>query len=164
MSNFYSDPKFGVITRNWFGLTKKWGGETAAGFTLGTTDATAVAHIAKVYLKGPYRIVKAGSFNLATLNGSGVDRIDARVKGRGASASLCASWDAFTASAGGAVGGSDESLSAAKQKAGEYIAFRTGTPETDKGTAKNTSTTTGTIALFVDTVPVWDEGGRWDTP
>src|SRR3990167_1329254 len=107
MSNFYSDPKFGVITRNWFGLTKKWGGETAAGFTLGTTDATAVAHIAKVYLKGPYKIIKAGSFNLATLNGSGVDRIDARVKGRGASASLCASWDAFTSSLPGVVGGSD---------------------------------------------------------
>ena len=164
MGNFYDDSKFGVVTRNWVGLTKKWGGATAAGFTLGTTDATAQAHIAKWYMKGPYKIVKAGSFNLATLNGSGVDRIDARIKGRGASASLAASWDAFTSSLPGVVGGSDVIITASRQNAGDYIAFRTGTPETDNGTARNTSTTLGSIALFVDTKPVWDEGGRWDTP
>jgi hypothetical protein len=66
--NTYDDAKYGIIERKWFGLTKKLGGETAAGFTLGTTDATAVSHLARWYPKGPILLVKAGSFTLATLN------------------------------------------------------------------------------------------------
>jgi hypothetical protein len=41
-------------------------------------------------------------------------------------------------------------------KAGEYITVKTGTPQTDKGTAANTATTLGTVAFFVDYVPTWD--------
>ena len=39
MSNFYDDSKFGMVNRKWFGLTKKHGGDCAAGYTFGTTDA-----------------------------------------------------------------------------------------------------------------------------
>lgn len=154
----YDDAKFGVIERKWFGLTKKLGGDVATGYTLGTTDATAQAHVARWYPKGPIKIVKAGSFTLATLNGSGVDKIDARVKVRGASASLAASWNAFASAQYSFA--SDSSMSAVRVKAGEYLAIRTGTPETDKGTAKNTSTTTGTLAFFVDYVREFDT--KWD--
>lgn len=159
MGNSYDDARFGIIERKWFGLTKKYGGDVAAGYTLGTTDATAIAHVARWYPKGPIRIVKAGSFTLATLNGSGVDRIDARVKVRGASASLAASWNAFASAPNSFA--SDESMSAYRVKAGEYLAIRTGTPETDKGTAKNTSTTTGTLAFFVDWVRDYT-AAKWD--
>ena len=154
MGNSYDDAKYGVIERKWFGLTKKWGGETAAGYTLGTTDATAIAHLAQWYPQGPILLVKAGSFTMATLNGSGVDRIDARVKVRGASASLAASWNAFASAAKSFA--SDITMAAARVKVGEYVSIRTGTPETDKGTAKNTSTTTGTLAFFVDYKRAYD--------
>jgi hypothetical protein len=154
MSQMYDDARFGVITRHWFGLTKKYGGETAAGYTLGTTDATVQTHIARWYPKGPIRIVKAGSFTLATLNGSGVDRIVCRVKSRGASASLVASFNCFSSAQFSFA--SDEALTASQCKAGEYMTITTGTPETDNGTAKNTSTTTGTLAFFVDWTPKYD--------
>lgn len=144
----YDQGKYGVIERKWFGLTKKYGGDCAAGYTLGTTDATAQAHLARWYPKGPIILVKAGSFTLGTLNGSGVDKIDARVKVRGASASLAASWNAFASAQNSFA--SDIAMSAYRVKAGEYISIKTGTPETDKGTAKNTATTTGTLAFFVD--------------
>lgn len=157
MGNTFDDAKYGVITRKWFGLTKKYGGDVAAGYTLGTTDATAIEHVAKWFPRGPIKVVKAGSFTLATLNGSGVDKIDARVKVRGASASLAASWNAFASAPESFA--SDESMTAANVKAGEYISIRTGTPETDKGTAKNTSTTTGTLAFFVDYKPLYS--AKW---
>lgn len=144
----YDDGQYQVIERKWFGLTKKLGGDAAAGYTLGTTDATSIAHLSRWYPKGPIKLVKAGSFTLCTLNGSGVDKIDARVKVRGASASLAASWDAFSSAQYSFA--SDSSMAAVRVKAGEYLSIRTGTPETDKGTAKNTATTTGTLAFFVD--------------
>jgi hypothetical protein len=154
----YSDGKYGVITRKWFGLTKKFGGDCATGYTLGTTDATARSQVARWYPKGPIDIVKAGSFTLATLNGSGVDKIDCRVKVRGASASLCASFNCFASALYSFA--SDSTMAVKRVKAGEYLSIRTGTPETDKGTAKNTSTTTGTLAFFVDWVPVYDS--KWE--
>lgn len=158
--SIYDDGIYGMIQRKWFGLTKKYGGDVAAGYTLGTTDATAIAHVARWYPRGPIRVLKGGSFTLATLNGSGVDRIDCRIKVRGASASLAASFDAFASAQFSFA--SDESMTNALVKAGEYISIRTGTPETDKGTAKNTSTTTGTLAFFVDWVPFYD--AKWDRP
>lgn len=161
MGNTYDDAKYGVIQRKWFGLTKKLGGETAAGYTLGTTDATAIAHMTRWYPKGPIKIVKAGSYTICTLNGSGVDRIDARVKTRGASASLAASWNAFASAQFSFASDPMTTTTRVKQcKAGEYISIRTGTPETDKGTAKNTSTTTGTLAFFVDFQPLYHS--KWN--
>lgn len=154
----YDDAKFNVIERKWFGLTKKYGGDVAAGYTLGTTDSTAIAHVARWYPKGPIQLVKAGSFTLATLNGSGVDKIDCRVKVRGASASLAASFNCFASAQFSFA--SDSSMTAVRVKAGEYLSIRTGTPETDKGTAKNTSTTTGTLAFFVDYRR--DVDSKWD--
>jgi hypothetical protein len=156
----YADDKYGVIQRKWFGLTKKYGGDCAAGYTFATTDATAIAHLARWYPKGPIKIIKAGSFTLATLNGSGVDKIDCRVKIRGASASLAASFNCFASAQFSFA--SDSSVSPAVVKAGEYISIRTGTPETDKGTVKNTATTLGTMAFFVDYVPYFTAAGKWD--
>lgn len=156
----YDDGQFGVVERKWFGLTKKFGGDVAAGYTLGTTDATAITHLARWYPKGPIRIVKAGSLTLATLNGSGVDKIDCRVKVRGASASLCASFNCF-ASAQYTFASDSTMASSNRVKAGEYLSIKTGTPETSNGTAKNTSTTTGTLAFFVDYYREFDSA-KWN--
>lgn len=165
----YSDQKYGVIERKWFGLTKKYGGDCAAGFSIGgTTDATAITHVAKWYPKGPIILVKAGSFTLATISGSGVDKIDARVKVRGASASLAASWNAFGAAMAASAGdettppfASDSTMSAFRVKAGEYVTIKTGTFETDNGTAKNTATSAGTLAFFIDYRRAFDQT-RWN--
>lgn len=148
MSLIYDNERYGVIERTYFGLTKKLGGATAAGFTLGTTDATSQTHVTRWYPKGPIRVVKAGSFTLATMNGSGVDKIDARVRKNSLTASVMASWNAFASAQFSFA--SDIAMTAATLDAGDYLTIRTGTPETDKGTAKNTSTTTGTLAFFVD--------------
>lgn len=159
MSNFYDDSKFGVITRKWFGLTKKLGGDVAAGYTLATTDATTISQLARWYPKGPIKFVKFGSFVLATLVNASVDRVPVRLLTRGASASV--GGVAYSAKTLFSFG-STVTFTVNKCKAGEYISIRTGTPQTDKGTAANTATTTGTLAFFLDYVPTYNEDGKWD--
>lgn len=160
MPNFYDDSKFGVINRKWFGLTKKWGGDCAAGYTFGTTDATVTSQLAKWYPRGPIKMLKAGTFILATVANASVDRIPVRVRTRGASASLGSLF--YNAKGNQAVIASSTTFTVRQVKAGEYISIVTGTPQTDKGTAANTATTTGTVAFFVDYVPTYDSGGKWD--
>lgn len=154
MSNFYDDSKFGVINRQWFGLTAKWGGSVAAGYTFGTTDATARAQLARWYPRGPIKMIKAGTFILATVTNASVGRIPVRILTRGASASVGALF--YNTKGNQAVIASTTTFTVSKVKAGEYITIRTGTPQTLKGTAANTATTTGTVAFFVDYVPTWD--------
>ena len=161
-SNFYSDSKFGVIQRQWFGLTTKYGGSvvnTANLYTFGTTDATVRSQLAKWYPRGPIKLVKVGSFVLATLVNASVDRVPVRVKTRGASASLGGLF--YTAKTLNSFA-STTSFTVKQCKAGEYLSITTGTPQTDKGTAANTATTTGTLAFFVDYVPTYDSSGKHD--
>lgn len=163
MSNFYDDSKFGVINRKWFGLSNKWGGDTGNAanlYTLGTTDATVRTQLAKWYPRGPIKMLKAGSFVIATLVNASVDRVPVRVKTRGASASLGCLFYSAKALAGVA---STTTFTVSQCKAGEYLSITTGTPQTDKGTAANTATTTGTLAFFVDYVPTYDSSGKWDS-
>lgn len=160
MSNFYDDSKFGVIQRQWFGLSKKWGGSVpnarvASGIgCFGTTDATVKTHIARWYPRGPVRMLKAGTFNIATITNASVDRIPVRVLTRGASGSLGCLF--YNAKGNQAVVASTTTFTVRQVKAGEYITVKTGTPQTDKGTAANTATTLGTVAFFIDYVPTWD--------
>ena len=161
-SNFYEDSKFGVIQRKWFGLTTKHGGDvvnTANLYTFGTTDATVRSQLAKWYPRGPIKMVKAGSYVLATIVNASVDRVPVRFKTRGASASVaCVAYSAKTLNSFG----STTTFTVKQVKAGEYITIVTGTPQTDKGTAANTATTLGTLAFFVDYVPTYDSSGKWD--
>jgi hypothetical protein len=158
MSNFYDDAKYGVINRKFFGLTKKWGGDCANGYTFGTTDATTQNQVAKWYPKGPIKLLKAGTFNLATVTNASVDRIPVRMLTRGASASVGCVF--YNAKGNQAVIASTTTFTVPRIKAGEYLNIRTGTPQTDKGTAANTATTTGTVAFFVDYVPTFST--NWD--
>jgi hypothetical protein len=161
MSNFYDDAKYGVIQRRWFGLSKKWGGDrlNARGASgqgcFGTTDATSKTHLAKWYPKGPIKLVKAGVFTLASVTNASVDRIPVRVTTRGASASAGCSFYISAVPTVQAEISSTTTFTVSQVKAGEYISIKTGTPQTDKGTAANTATTTGTVAFFIDYQPTY---------
>src|SRR3990172_2593908 len=154
----YDSGKYGVITRKWFGLTKKHGGDVSAGYTFGTTDATKITHLTRWYPRGPIKMVKAGSRILATMTQASSDLVPARLVTRGASASAGAGWNVkstSTAPAPYAVA-STETFTVRQCRAGEYISIVTGTPRTDKGTAANTATCLGTAAFFVDYEPTFD--------
>jgi len=162
MANSYDDAKYNVIRRKWFGLTKKCGGETAAGFTFGTTDATVQTHVTRWYPRGPIKMLKAGCLRLATLTSASVDLIVAKFLTRGGSASVGCTFNVKSTSTAVApyTIASTETFTVDQVKAGEYITIKTGTPKTDKGTAANTATALGTVAFFLDWVPTYS--AKWD--
>lgn len=164
MSNFYDDAKFGVINRAWFGLTKKWGGDVAAGFTFGTAHGTSISHLAKWYPRGPIKMIKAGNFVLATLTNASSDLHQARVRTRGASASAGCSWyiKQTSTAVSQAAFASTTTFTVQQVKAGEYVQIMTATPTTDKATRVQ-ATTTGSVAFFVDYVAKFDSTGKWDS-
>lgn len=168
MSNFYDDSKFGVIQRQWFGLSKKWGGDrpnarAASGQgCFGTTDATVKTHFAKWYPRGPIRMVKAGVFTIASVTNASVDRVPVRFMTRGASASTGCLFYITSVPTVQAEISSTTTFTVKQCKAGEYITIKTGTPQTDNGTAANTATTLGTVAFFLDYVPTWNADGKHD--
>lgn len=165
--SFYSDDKFGVIERHWFGLTKKVGGDAASGFTFGTTDATTKVHVTRFYPKGPIAIKKIGALVLASIyntSNASLDQVPVKFLTRGASASVCGTFSLDVD--GGTIApytiASNSSPTVAQVKAGEYITIKTATPQTDKGTAANTATTNGSVAFFIDYVRTFDPSGKWD--
>lgn len=164
-SNFYSDSKFGVINRQWFGLSKKWGGtvpnaRVASGMgCFGTTDATFKTHVRRWYPRGPIRMLKAGSMVLATLSTASATTITGRLVTRGASASAGCTWNIKSVTAPAAFA-SQTAFTVRQVKAGEYISINSATPS--GGANPNTATQLGTVAFFVDYVPTYDVGGRWD--
>lgn len=105
-------------------------------------------------------MTKFGVFVLGTITASGADRIPFHVYTRGASASAGAR--AFVTKNQFVFGSSDD-FTVSQVKAGEYISIAMGTPQTDKGTAANTATMTGTVAFFLDYVPTYDPSGKWDS-
>lgn len=163
MSNFYDDSKFGVITRKWFGQTPKHGGESANGYTFGTTDATVISHLARHYPKGPIAIQKIGAQVLATIGGGSAafDVIPTYLTKNGSRVSTFT----FNISDAGAAYSVASVEPTAEQviDAGSYYGFETATPQSDSGTDYNTATVTGTVAFFVDWRPVWIESNKWDT-
>jgi len=159
MSNFYSDSKFGVITRQWFGLSTKLGGAAASTYTLGTTDATIRSQVARWYPRGPIKFVKFGSIVVATLVNNSVDRVPVRLRTKGASASNAGV--AYSAKTLFSIA-STTTFSPDRMEAGDYISIVTGTPQTSNGTAANTATTTGSLGFFLDYVPTYDSTGKHD--
>lgn len=164
-SNFYSDSKFGVISRQWFGLSKKWGGlapnaRVASGQgCFGTTDATFKTHVRRWYPRGPIKMLKAGSMVLATLSTASATTITARLTTRGASASVGCTWNIKSVTAPAAIS-SVTTFTVRQVKAGEYISINSATPS--GGANPNTATQAGTVAFFVDYVPTYDVSGKWD--
>jgi hypothetical protein len=168
----YDDAKFGVINRKWFGLTKKWGGDVAAGYTYATHGGTSITHLARWYPRGPIKITKAGSMVIATLSNASSDLHKGRVRTRSGSASVAVQWyvkntstqiiqAVFASNTPNLTAKGTASNSVTQCKAGEYISIMTATPTTDKGTRVQ-ATTSGTSAFFVDYVSKYDSTNKWD--
>lgn len=161
----YDDEKYQVIERKWFGLTKKCGGDSAGGFTFGTTDATSQNQVTRYYPKGPIRLLKFGALRLCTIDGGGtlsgaVDLVPARLLVNG-STETAADLDLATSAQYGI--SSVVSFTNPVVDAGSYIGITTGTPQSDKGTENITATVTGTVAFFIDYVREFDPTGeKWD--
>jgi hypothetical protein len=171
MANKYDDTKYGVITRKWFGLTQKNGGDAAAGFTFGTGDAGPDSvKVTRFYPKAPCDIIKFGALFMATAGhgATNVERCITRLIGRGASASKMASFNLLGAASTTVAPYTIASIEAAdttdflvtQVKAGEYISVMVATKETSEGTDLG-STLGGTVAYFVDIVPRFDSD-KWD--
>lgn len=167
MSNFYDDAKFGVIQRKWFGLTKKYGGDVAAGYTLGAEAATKTTQLASHYPRGPIKVLKVGAFVLATLTSTAttVDRQPCHFRKNSTRAKT---WYVARNSAPHSIASAGGSP-LATIKAGDLVGFETGTPETDKATDVTTGTMAGTVAFFYDWVPAFmvksdgSDLNKWDT-
>lgn len=157
----YDDAKYGVIERKYFGLTAKHGGDVAAGYTFGTTDATKAVNIARWYPDGPIRLKKFGYYTLATIAGGATfcDYVPARVLVNGSNET---SSDLQVRKGNPYVIGSVTGFTNAVVDAGSYIGIRTGTAVSDDGTDAKSATVTGTVAFFLDYTREFDSGGRWD--
>ena len=168
MPNFYSDSKFGVIKRKWFGLIAKHGGDGTA-IDFGSSVLT--THVTRWYPKGPIDIKKVGYYVQATMQGAATNpgRREMRFYTRGASASVvakitpatCGTVAAFTFN-------STSTLTVSQCKAGEYLSITSSTPRSYKAAGYSSGTpfqgtVFGTLAFFVDYAPTFDADGRWDT-
>jgi hypothetical protein len=86
---------------------------------------------------------------LATISGggTGMDLIPARLRIEGVNESGAVS---ITTGAAPYAIASSVTFTAGKLDAGSYIDIITGTPQSAKGTAKNTATSSGSVAFFID--------------
>lgn len=175
MSDFYSDSKFRVVNRKWFGLTKKLGGETAAGFTIGSV-ASKSTHVTRFYPKGPIEILKFGAMVLATMSTPATkdeaDELPALLYTNNG-ASLAASFDLKPADASVAVYGSTRdafgiassvtfNTNLGTTGVGDYLTIKTGRPQANGGTVGK-GTIGGTLAFFIDWRPLYTAGNdSWD--
>jgi hypothetical protein len=170
----YDDARFRVIHRKYFGLPKHMGGDAASpatdsGFTIGS--ATAQTHF-RWYPRGPIRVLKAGSFTLATLatpaTNADVEYVPVRMykssAGGTANSVLLFSWTLIAADTSRSVQyaiSSDISAASEEVEAGRFITLVTGSPTTAAGTVDN-GTVSGTLAFFLDWAPkfsptAWDD-------
>lgn len=164
----YDDAKFRVIHRRWIGGSVKLG-LGGSPYTIsgaignGTTDATSGTFVERLYFRGPIKLKKFGAICVATGTNASNDIVPCYLKTRGASASAACTVNiksTSTAVAPYAIA-SNESFTVSQLKEGEYLSIRFGTPQTDKGTAANTATTTGSWVFFLDYNPTY--GTIWDT-
>lgn len=141
-SNFYSDARYGVIERHWFGLPKTWGGGAAAGITFNETQATIIK---RFYPKGPIRLLKIGALTIGTL-GKGEELFGLTVDG---TATVKATIVASTTSAVGTI--ASKTL-ATTVTAGSYLALL----------ASTNVCSTGTVAVFIEFRRQFIQTGKWE--
>jgi hypothetical protein len=167
MSNAYDDDKYNVVERKWFRLPILAGGDAAAAFTSwATTDATKISLIKRHYFKGPVRLLKFGALNIATATNASNDVILARLVKSGAtnmaSVRIKNTSTAVSAYTIASIETADTTdFTVTHLDAGDYISINTATPKTDKGTAANTASTTGSYVFFIDYVRKYD-ADKWN--
>lgn len=164
----YSDVTYSTVERKWFGLSTDAGGDAAAGYTFGTTDATTNTHVTRWYPGGPIKVIKFGGMvTSTTLKSGSADIVNCRLVGRGGSASAMATFNILGLSSEATVSdqfdlASDVSITADVVKTGEYISINSATPTTDKATEIITATMAGDVAFFVDYVRQFDNTEEWN--
>lgn len=160
----YSDAKFQIIERTWFGLHLNKGGCVAAasGFTCGAEAATSNNHIAAYYPKGPIRLLKFGVMvqKAVACTATAMDRIPFRLRVNAGNETS----NVYIADAAAAYTiGSTTTFTNPVVDAGSYIDIIQGTPQSGDGTEVVTGTVTGTFAYFIDWVREYTpEATDWD--
>jgi hypothetical protein len=124
----YANAQYGVIEREWFGLTKVMGGECAAGITVSEAESTPIK---RWYPKGPIQLLKIGAMVLSTV-GKGEIALGLYKNGtRVATIVASTTAAAFTISS---------KASTTAMSAGDYLSL----------VASTNVCSTGTVAFFVD--------------
>ena len=164
----YSNDKFSVITRTWFGKTNKHGGNFTSAYTFGS--GTVADKLARWYPKGPIKVLKIGHQILATLStpatGGAIDVVPYRIyksNAAGAAKSTLIASNAVMADDANREAiyaiGSKETIASAEVEAGRFITLRTATPVTGDATAGD-GTVGGSAAFFIDWVPKYS--AKWE--
>lgn len=158
MTNAYDSERYGVIERQWFGLSK-WISTTNTNGALhfATRAATTIRHVPYWYPKGPITIKKVGYVVTTAINsvsGSGGYRV-LRFRTRGASASVVGNITPSSATQTVGTLASLTTFTVSQCKAGEYITIMSASQTTAKGTER-LCTQTGAFAAFIDYVRKYD--------
>jgi hypothetical protein len=158
----YSDERFGVVERTWFGLHLNKGGHVAAGsgYTFGNEAATSNNHLERYYPKGPIRLLKFGIMvqKAIACTATGMDYVPFRLRvNAGNETSNVKHADAAAAY----TIASTTTFTNAVVDAGSYIDIIQGTPLTGDSTEIVTATVTGTVAYFIDWRREYD-ASEWD--
>jgi hypothetical protein len=144
--SFYDDAKYGVIERQWFGLTTKHGGQANAPITF---NETAAYKVTRWYPKGPIKIKKFGLRVLATMgkgeqefklmkNGTSIGKVIASTTGAPYSQLTNAMNTSFTVST---------------VPDGDYLGVY----------ASTNVCSTGSVAFFIDYTRMFDAAGTtWE--
>lgn len=151
MTAKYSDAKYGVIERTWFGLHLNKGGHVAAaaGYTCGNEAATSNNHLERYYFRGPVRLLKFGVMvqKVVACTATAMDKIPFRLRVNAGNETS----DVEIADAAAAYTiASTTTFTNAVVDDGSYIDIIQGTPLSGDGTEVVTGTVTGTFAYFVD--------------
>jgi hypothetical protein len=154
----YSDAKFTVVERTWFGLHLDKGGHVAAGsgYTFGNEAATSNNHLARYYPKGPIRLLKFGVMvqKAIACTATAMDYVPFRLRVNASNES--ASVKQADAAAAYTIA-STTTFTNAVVDAGSYIDIIQGTPISGDATEVVTGTVTGTVAYFIDWVREYDQ-------
>jgi len=183
MYNTYDAAKFHVITRQWFGLTTKMGGECSAAIAPLTGSASTATLVTRWYPRGPIKVLKIGYLNVATAS--------AAANATGATSRALIPFEFYKSSAalvarttllGSLVArialvaltytplwnvASKTDLASQEVEAGRFITIFAATPTDaagDQAAGVGTCMVSGSFAFYIDWVPKYDPSNeKWNT-
>lgn len=156
----YDSGKYGVKTRSWFGLMKRFGGgqpNSTGGFSQSSGIDT--TFVEQWYPPGPITIKKVGYFIQNSLGGASRARLEIQFKTNDGNDSIAILRPTSTTVTSKTFA-STTSLTTAYCTTGSYIAIIGATPHTAAQSTMNYNSVTGTLAFFIDWVPRVD-ADKW---
>jgi hypothetical protein len=158
----YDHAKYGVKTRKWFGLMKRFGGDgpnSTGGFA--QSSGVDTAHVEQWYPPGPIEIKKVGYFIQNSLGGASRARLEIQFKTNDGNDSIAVLRPTSTTVTSKTFA-STVTLTTDYCTTGSYIAIIGATPHTAaQGSTLNYNAVTGTLAFFIDYVPKFD-ASKWN--